>query len=145
MGFLSPLFLLGLGAIAVPVLLHLFRRETAPDVPFAAVRYLQPTRIERQERRRIQDWLLLVLRALALAIAVMSAGCNCGDKQDGADREQVTAPDGEETADLQPLPDVPPIDVDREDLPGADGELAVVTSRPQGPVRGAVRPAVTAG
>lgn len=68
MGFLSPLFLLGLGAIAVPVLLHLFRRETAPDVPFAAVRYLQPTRIERQERRRIQDWLLLVLRALALAI-----------------------------------------------------------------------------
>lgn len=68
MGFLSPLFLLGLGAIAVPVLLHLFRRETAPDVPFAAVRYLQPTRIERQERRRIQDWLLLLLRALALAI-----------------------------------------------------------------------------
>lgn len=68
MGFLSPLFLLGLGAIAVPVLLHLFRRETAPDVPFAAVRYLQPTRIERQERRRIQDWLLLLLRALALAV-----------------------------------------------------------------------------
>jgi hypothetical protein len=68
MGFLSPLFLLGLGAIAVPVLLHLFRRETAPDVAFAAVRYLQPTRIERQERRRIQDWLLLLLRALALAV-----------------------------------------------------------------------------
>ncbi len=72
MGFLSPLFLLGLGAIAVPVLLHLFRREVAPDVPFAAVRYLQPTRIERQERRRIQDWLLLLLRALALALLALT-------------------------------------------------------------------------
>ncbi len=68
MGFLSPLFLAGLAAIAVPVLLHLFRRETAPEVPFAPVRYLRPTRIERQERRRIQDWWLLLLRALALAV-----------------------------------------------------------------------------
>lgn len=68
MGFLSPLFLLGLGAIAVPVFLHLFRREDAPEVPFAPVRYLRPTRIERQERRRIQDWWLLLLRALALAV-----------------------------------------------------------------------------
>jgi len=68
MGLLAPLFLLGLAAIAVPVLLHLFRRETAPEREFAAVRYLQPTRIERQERRRIQDWWLLLLRALALAL-----------------------------------------------------------------------------
>lgn len=72
MGFLSPLFLLGLGAIAVPVLLHLFRREVAPDVPFAAVRYLEATRVERQERRRIQDWWLLLLRALALAVLALA-------------------------------------------------------------------------
>ncbi len=83
------------------------------------------------------------LGALALAVVLTAAGCNCGDASDGANREQVTAPDGERSADLQPLPDVPQLDVDREDLPGADGELAVVTSRPQGPVRGAVRPAVT--
>ena len=38
MGFLSTLFLDGLAAIAVPVLLHHFRRETAPEVPFAPVR-----------------------------------------------------------------------------------------------------------
>lgn len=68
MGFLAPLFLLGLGAIAVPVVLHLFRRETAPDVPFAAVRYLRAARIEQRERRRIHDWLLLLLRVLALAL-----------------------------------------------------------------------------
>jgi hypothetical protein len=72
MGFLSPLFLVGLAALAVPVLLHLFRRETAPRVTFTAVRFLPRTRIEQHERRRIHDWWLLLLRAAAIALLVFA-------------------------------------------------------------------------
>lgn len=68
MGFLAPLFLAGLAAVVVPIVLHLFRREIAPSVPFTAVRFLQKRTIEQQERRRIQDPLLLLLRVAALAL-----------------------------------------------------------------------------
>jgi len=68
MGLLSPLFLAGLAALAVPLVLHLFRREVAPPVAFTAVRFLQKRVVERQERRRVQDLLLLLLRMAALAL-----------------------------------------------------------------------------
>ncbi len=72
MGLLAPLFLVGLAAVSVPVILHLFRREIAPQVPFTAVRFLQRRPIERQERRRIQDPWLLLLRATALALLALA-------------------------------------------------------------------------
>jgi len=72
MGFLAPIFLAGLAAVAVPILLHLFRREIAPPVPFTAVRFLQKRTIERQERRRIQDPWLLLLRVAALSLLALA-------------------------------------------------------------------------
>ncbi len=72
MGFLAPIFLAGLAAVAVPIVLHLFRREIAPQVPFTAVRFLQKRTIERQERRRIQDPWLLLLRVAALALLALA-------------------------------------------------------------------------
>jgi hypothetical protein len=72
MGFLAPIFLAGLAAVAVPIVLHLFRREIAPRVPFTAVRFLQKRTIERQERRRIQDPWLLLLRIAALALLALA-------------------------------------------------------------------------
>ena len=72
MGFLAPIFLAGLAAVAVPIVLHLFRREIAPQVPFTAVRFLQKRTIERQERRRIQDPWLLLLRIAALALLALA-------------------------------------------------------------------------
>ncbi|BCS32897.1 hypothetical protein TBR22_A21210 [Luteitalea sp. TBR-22] len=72
MGLLAPIFLAGLAAIAVPIVLHLFRREVAPPVPFTAVRFLQKRTIERQERQRIQDPWLLLLRVIALALLALA-------------------------------------------------------------------------
>ncbi|AMY09811.1 hypothetical protein LuPra_03037 [Luteitalea pratensis] len=72
MGFLAPIFLAGLAAVAVPIVLHLFRREIAPPVPFTAVRFLQKRTIERQERRKIQDPWLLLLRIAALALLALA-------------------------------------------------------------------------
>jgi hypothetical protein len=72
MGFLSPLFLFGLAAVAVPVILHLFRREVAPTVPFTAVRFVPRARIVQHQRRRIHDWWLLLLRVAALALLTLA-------------------------------------------------------------------------
>src|SRR4030095_9912460 len=64
--FLSPLFLIGALAVAIPVVLHLFRRRNDPVVPFSAMRFLHQVPIEQARRRRLQDLLLLALRVAAL-------------------------------------------------------------------------------
>jgi hypothetical protein len=50
-GFLQPLALLGLAAVAIPPLLHLIGRRLPPTVVFPAVRYLTAT--EREHSRRL--------------------------------------------------------------------------------------------
>jgi hypothetical protein len=66
--FLYPAFLLGAVAIAIPVVLHLLRRDVAPDVPFTAVRLLHRAPVERADRRRLRDLLLLAARVAALLL-----------------------------------------------------------------------------
>jgi hypothetical protein len=68
MSFLYPLFLLGGLAIAVPIVLHLLRRDVAPEVPFSAVRLLKKSPVERSRRRRLRDLLLLAARVTALLL-----------------------------------------------------------------------------
>jgi len=70
--FLSPLFLAGLLAAAVPVLLHLFRRRADPIVPFSAVRFLRRAPVEQAKRRRIRDLVLLALRVAAVSLLALS-------------------------------------------------------------------------
>jgi hypothetical protein len=66
--FLSPLFLLGAAAIAIPVAIHLFFRRTDPVIPFAAMRFLRRAPVEQASRRRLRELLLLALRAAALLL-----------------------------------------------------------------------------
>ena len=68
MSFLYPAFLIGGLAVAIPVVLHLLRREVAPEVPFTAVRLLQRSPVERTHRRRLRDLLLLAARIVALLL-----------------------------------------------------------------------------
>jgi hypothetical protein len=68
MSFLYPAFLAGAVAIAVPIVLHLLRRSVAPEVPFTAVRLLRRSPVERAERRRLRDLLLLAARIVALLL-----------------------------------------------------------------------------
>ena len=72
MGFLYPAFLLGALAIAVPIVLHLLRRDVAPEVPFSAVRLLHRSPITRTRRRRLRDLLLLAARIAALALLALA-------------------------------------------------------------------------
>ena len=62
MTFLTPLFLLGLAALAIPVLIHLTQRERTAVVEFPSLMFLRKIPYESVKRRRIRDWLLLALR-----------------------------------------------------------------------------------
>lgn len=66
--FLSPLFLLGALAVAVPLILHLLRQRVDPIVEFSAVRFLRRAPVERARRRRLRDVLLFLLRTAAVLL-----------------------------------------------------------------------------
>ncbi len=70
MSFLFPLFLLALGALAVPVLIHLTQKERKSVVEFPSLMFLRKIPYESVQRRRIRDALLLMLRLAALALIV---------------------------------------------------------------------------
>jgi hypothetical protein len=66
--FLVPLFLLGLAGIAVPIIVHLTRRQRKNVIAFPSLMFLEKVPFQEQRRRRIQNWFLLSLRALALGL-----------------------------------------------------------------------------
>src|SRR6476659_4283357 len=72
MTFLFPLFLIGLAGLAVPVLLHLIQRERKQVVQFPSLMFLRRIPYQSVRRRRIRDWLLLVMRLAALALIVLA-------------------------------------------------------------------------
>ncbi len=73
MGFLQPLALLGLAAVALPALLHLLARRTPPTVPFPAVRYLAEAHQRHSRRMRLRHLLLLILRTAVIVLLVLAA------------------------------------------------------------------------
>ena len=72
LSFLSPWFLAGIAAIGVPVLLHLFARQTAREQPFAATRFIPVAQVQQSRRRTLTDVLLLLLRAFALLLLAVA-------------------------------------------------------------------------
>lgn len=72
LGFLVPAFLAGLAALAIPVLMHLRQREQQRPLRFPSLMFLQRIPIRTAHRRRVTDWPLLLLRAAAVALAVLA-------------------------------------------------------------------------
>jgi Aerotolerance regulator N-terminal/von Willebrand factor type A domain len=72
MGFLSPIFLLGAAAAAVPVLVHLVRQTRARRVQFSSLMFLR--RIEQKivRKRRLRNLLLLAMRCAALLLLAVA-------------------------------------------------------------------------
>lgn len=90
MSFLYPLFLLGALAIAIPIVLHLFRRKTDLVVEFPAVRLLEKAPVERQRRRRLRELILLALRVSALLLLAFAFARPYFDRAAGAIPAPVT-------------------------------------------------------
>jgi hypothetical protein len=72
MALLAPLFLLGLAAVAVPVLLHLSQRARRGPVRFPSLAFVRRVPFKTTERRRLRDRLLLLLRVGALALLAVA-------------------------------------------------------------------------
>jgi hypothetical protein len=70
MTFLTPLFLAGLGAIAIPVLIHLIQREKKRVIEFPSLMFVRRIPYQSVRRRRIRHWALLLMRAAAIALVV---------------------------------------------------------------------------
>lgn len=68
LAFLVPLFLAGMAAVVVPIVVHLTRRQRRNVVHFPSLMFLEKIPYQEQRRRRIQHWFLLSLRALALIL-----------------------------------------------------------------------------
>ena len=70
MGFLTPLFLIALAGLAIPVLIHLTRQEKGKPLGFPSLMFLKRIPFEETSRRRIRHWVLLVMRLAALGLLV---------------------------------------------------------------------------
>jgi len=70
--FLAPLFLTGAAAAALPIVLHLLKRDPEARVKFAAVRLLKHAPVEHTERRHLRELLLLALRIAALVLLAVA-------------------------------------------------------------------------
>ena len=70
---LAPLALGLLALVAGPVLAHLARRQPTRRIEFGAMMLLQRVQKRLRRRRRLQDPWLLLLRVLAVLLAVLAA------------------------------------------------------------------------
>jgi hypothetical protein len=83
MGFLAPLMLAGILAVAVPIAIHLIGRRRARVVKFAALDFLMATKRKTAKRLQLRERLLLLVRALvclAIAIALAKPFTSCERK-----------------------------------------------------------------
>jgi len=68
MNFLFPLFLAGIAAVGIPIVLHMIRRHTRKRVTFSSLMFLHTTVPRFKNRSRIENLLLLILRCLILCL-----------------------------------------------------------------------------
>jgi len=68
MSFLTPLYALGVLAIVAPIVFHLIRRTPRGEVSFSSLMFLEPSPPRLSKRSRLDQVLLLLLRAAALAL-----------------------------------------------------------------------------
>ncbi len=68
MNWLFPAFLGGAFAVGLPILLHMLRRRPRRNVVFPSLRFIAATLQKTEKHHRIQRWLVLLMRCLALAL-----------------------------------------------------------------------------
>lgn len=72
MNFLFPTFLIGLAAIAIPVIIHLFNFRRYKKVYFTNVRFLKELKQESDNKSRLKEYLILAMRILAITCLVFA-------------------------------------------------------------------------
>lgn len=72
MSFLNPWMLFGLGALALPILIHLWQRRRVVQIPFGTLRFLKAVASRTRRSSRIENLLLLLLRCLVFALVALA-------------------------------------------------------------------------
>ncbi len=72
MSLLAPLYFLGALAVTLPILFHLIRRQPKGQVEFSSLMFLRPTPPRLTRRSRLDNWPLLLIRALALTLLALA-------------------------------------------------------------------------
>ena len=72
MSLLTPLYVLGLAAISLPVLFHLIRRKPRGEMRFSSLMFLSPSPPRLTRRSRLENILLLVLRGAVLTLLALA-------------------------------------------------------------------------
>jgi hypothetical protein len=72
MTFLNPLYLLGLAAAGIPIVIHLLTRKRPRRIEFSSVEFLREVNVAQLRRFRLRELLLLMLRVLAIAFLALA-------------------------------------------------------------------------
>lgn len=72
MNFLAPSILLALPAVALPVIIHLVNQRRFQTVDWAAMRFLLAAKTLSRGYSRLRQWLILLLRTLAVAAVILA-------------------------------------------------------------------------
>ncbi len=72
MSFLSPIYALAGLAIALPILFHLIRRRPKDRKLMSSLMFLEPTPPRLTRQSRIDQWLLLLLRTMAITLLALA-------------------------------------------------------------------------
>src|SRR5262245_33877899 len=72
MSFLNPLFLIGLSAVALPIVVHLVRRTKAPRIEFPSLMFVRRVPQRTIRRRQLHNLLLLAMRCLAFLLLALA-------------------------------------------------------------------------
>jgi len=83
MGFFSPWFLAGLAGVALPLYLHLLKRQTTTPKPVSSLMFYE-TRIQSSTRHRRLNYLLLLALRLLVLLALIFAFANPFISRDAA-------------------------------------------------------------
>jgi len=68
MSFLYPLFLAGIAAVGLPIILHMIRRHTRRCITFSSLMFLRTTIPRFKNRSRLENLPLLILRCIILCL-----------------------------------------------------------------------------
>lgn len=72
MEFVNPLFLFGLAALAIPVIIHLFNFRKFRKVYFTNVKFIEELKMQTQRQSQLKHLLILLMRMLAIAALVLA-------------------------------------------------------------------------
>jgi hypothetical protein len=72
LGFLNTLFLIGLAAMVLPIIIHILNRRRLRKVPFSSLEFIIELSQRRMSKINLRRWIVLLLRTIAVVLIVLA-------------------------------------------------------------------------